>query len=234
MRALITGAAGGIGKSIAKLFQDNNIDVIASGTNAEKLESCGYKKSIICNLSQLDEVETLIARAEEQFGEIDILINNAGITKDKLSIMMKTQDFTDVMNVNLVAPFILSKMAIKSMLKRKFGRIINIGSVVGTMGNPGQVNYVASKAGLVGMSKAFALEVASHGITVNVVAPGFIQSEMTDKLNEKQKEAILSRIPMKKMGQGEDIAACCLFLASLEAGYITGQTLHSNGGMILV
>lgn len=238
--ALVTGAAGGIGSAIVKNFLTQGAKVVISGTNPEKLEN--FAKSlnapdriafIVCNLSDAVEANALFAAAEEKFGPIDILVNNAGITKDKLVMMMKDDDFTEVININLTSTFRLCKAAIKSMSKRQYGRIINITSVVGFTGNMGQANYAAAKAGIVGFSKTLAIEYASKGITVNCIAPGFIETPMTGVLNDKIKEAILSKIPMKKMGTPENIAAACVFLASEEANYMTGQTLHSNGGMAM-
>ncbi len=235
--ALVTGASGGIGYAIAKSFVEQGANVVISGTRLERLEEiqkelgeekCKYVK---CNLSEESEVEALFDKAEEAFGGIDILVCNAGITKDNLALRIKNEDFDQVINVNLRSTFILNRNAIKKMIRRKYGRIINIASVVGFTGNPGQSNYVASKAGMVGMSKSFAQEVASRGITINCVAPGFIATPMTDILNEKQQEGILSSIPAGKMGNPTDIANGVVFLASEEASYITGQTLHINGGM---
>ena len=238
-KALVTGATGGIGFEIAKKFVEQGASVVISGTREERLleiqkelgeENCKYVK---CNLSHEDEVEALFDRAEElSEGGIDILVCNAGITRDNLALRMKNQDFDDVINVNLRSTFILNRNAIKKMVRRKYGRIINIASVVGFTGNPGQANYVASKAGMVGMSKSFAQEVATRGITINCIAPGFIQTTMTDVLSEKQKDGILTSIPMQKMGGADDIANGAVFLASEEAGYVTGQTLHINGGML--
>ncbi len=239
--ALITGATGGIGSQIAKTFVRQGAKVVISGTKEEKLkelqkeigeENC---KILPCNLSEISEVENLFDKAEELIGGgIDILVCNAGITKDNLALRIKVEDFDEVLNVNLRSTFVLNKNAIKKMIRRKYGRIINIASVVGFTGNPGQANYVASKAGMVGMSKSFASEVASRGITINCIAPGFIQTAMTDILNDTQKQGILSNIPMQKMGNASDIANGAAFLASEEAGYITGQSLHINGGMLML
>jgi len=238
--ALITGASGGIGSAIVKNFLNQGAKVVVSGTNLEKLSNLiqSFNASdrvafVVCNLSDPEETNLLFTKAEEKFGPIDILINNAGKTKDKLLIMMKDEDFEEVININLTSTFRLCKAAIKSMSKRQYGRIINITSIVGFTGNAGQANYTAAKAGIVGLSKTLAIEYATKGITINCVAPGFTETPMTDVLSEKIKEAILTKIPMKKMGTPDDIAAACIFLASEEASYMTGQTLHSNGGMAM-
>ena len=237
--ALITGASGGIGAAIAKALHDAGATIAISGTRVEVLEKVkaevGERVDILpCNLSKLEEVEKLIPSAEAALGSLDILINNAGITKDGLAMRMKDEDWQSVIDVNLTSNFRLSRAAMRSMMKKRWGRIINITSIVGVTGNPGQVNYVASKAGLIGMTKSLAQELASRNVTVNCVAPGFIATPMTDALNEKQKEAILSRIPAGRMGGPADIAAAVVYLASDEAAYVTGQTLHVNGGMVMV
>lgn len=238
--ALITGASGGIGSDIARILHQAGASVILHGTNQEKLDilqkEIGARAFIIAaSLKEVEACETLIAHAEKESGApIDILVNNAGITRDGLLLRMKTADFEDVIDVNLRAAFLLSKAAIKGMMKRRFGRIINVTSVVGVTGNPGQANYCASKAGLIGMSKSMAQEVATRGITINCVAPGFIESPMTDALTDAQKESILSTIPQSKLGHGKDIAYGVAYLASNESAYITGQTLHINGGMVMV
>lgn len=238
-KALITGATGGIGGEIAKSLSAAGATIAISGTREEKLKELaseikGECHILPCNLSNVEEVEALIEKAETLMGQVDILICNAGITKDGLALRMKNEDWDDVLDVNLKSTFILNRNAIKKMIRRKYGRIINISSVVGVSGNPGQANYVASKAGMIGMSKSFALEVASRGITINCVAPGFIATSMTEVLNDAQKQGILSSIPTGQMGTPKDIANGTLFLASEEAGYITGQTLHINGGMLMV
>lgn len=238
-KALITGATGGIGKAICHFLVQQGAFVVMSGTNESKLEALQselpQKQSAVlpCDLSDADAVNALFDKAEHEHEQIDILINNAGITKDGLAMRMKDDDWEQVLAVNLSAAFRLCRAAVKSMMKRRAGRIINISSVVGAMGNPGQVNYVAAKAGLIGLTKSLAAEVASRNVTVNAVAPGFIQTAMTDVLNEQQKDRILSGIPMAKMGQPEDIAAAVAFLSSDEASYITGHTLHVNGGMYM-
>ena len=238
MTALITGASGGLGSSIAKALSAQGARLALSGSNAAKLEAFakelgGDHVTLVCNLSDPAEVDQLIPRAVEALGKIDILINNAGITRDNLTMRMKDEEFSEVIKVNLEAAFRLMRAACKPMMRARFGRIISVTSVVGLTGNPGQANYVASKAGLIGMSKAVAQEVASRGITVNCVAPGFMTSAMTDALNEAQKDSILSRIPSGAMGSGDDIGAAVVYLASREAGYVTGQTLHVNGGMAM-
>lgn len=236
---LITGASGGIGEATTKLFSKLGANVGLSARNVDKLNQ--LSKSLPntnyifeCDLENIDEVEKLFDEAESKMGNIDILICNAGMTKDGLSMRMSNEDFDKVLNVNLKSTFILNRNAIKKMMKRKFGRIVNISSVVGIMGNAGQVNYVASKAGLIGMTKSMALEVAGRGITMNCVAPGFISTPMTDILSEEQKNKILNSIPMNRMGSAEEIAHSITFLSSKEASYITGQTLHVNGGMLMV
>lgn len=237
--ALITGATGGIGEAIARALVAQGARVAISGTRQEKLDALAKELgndtvALACNLSQADDVATLIPRAEEALGHLDILVNNAGITKDGLSMRMKDEDWQAVIDINLTATFQLSRNALKGMMKRKAGRIITISSVVGTMGNPGQANYCAAKAGLAGMTKAIASEVASRGITLNCIAPGFIKTPMTDALNEAQQERITSNIPAGRFGLPEDIAASVVFLASDAASYITGQTLHVNGGLLMV
>ncbi len=237
--ALVTGATGGIGAAIAKTLAKQGANLILSGTRQEKLnellqEITGNHKTLACNLSDVNEVEALFDKAEELAGgQIDILVCNAGITKDNLILRMKNEDFDQVIDVNLKSTFILNRNAIKKMMKRRWGRIINIASVVGVTGNPGQANYVASKAGMIGMSKSMAMEIASRGITINCVAPGFIESPMTEILTDQQKQAILTKIPAGKMGLAQDIANGVAFLASEEASYITGNTLHINGGMFM-
>ncbi|WP_341790032.1 3-oxoacyl-ACP reductase FabG [Rickettsia endosymbiont of Polydrusus tereticollis] len=233
--ALITGATGAIGGAIAKLMHKLGSHVIISGSNEEKLKSLGSilkdnYTAVTCDLANPDECANLIAAAPQ----LDILVCNAGITKDMLAIRMKDEEFDKVIDINLKANFILNREAIKKMMPNKYGRIINIASVVAVSGNAGQANYCASKAGLIGMTKSLAYEVATRGITINAVAPGFIESNMTGKLNEVQKEAILQKIPLKTYGKPEDVANAVAFLASNEAGYITGQTIHVNGGMLMV
>jgi 3-oxoacyl-[acyl-carrier protein] reductase len=232
--ALVTGASGGIGEACAKLLNELGAHVIISGTNEAKLKelakSLNEKHTIkTCDLRNSKACEQLIESCEK----IDILVCNAGITKDNLIIKMTEEDFDDVINVNLKAAFILNKAAVRKMMRERYGRIINISSVVAFSGNAGQCNYTASKAGLIGMSKSLAQEVASRGITVNLVAPGFIETNMTAVLGEEIKAALLTKIPLRKMGTPEDIAASVAFLASDEAGYITGQTIHVNGGMYM-
>jgi 3-oxoacyl-[acyl-carrier protein] reductase len=230
--ALITGASGGIGSECAKILHKFGAHVIISGTNSEKLaelaEELGSNYTIkLCDLSNQELCASMMGEIEK----LDILVCNAGITKDGLTLRMSTEDFEKVIDVNLISSFILNKHAIKKMIAQKYGRIINISSVVAFTGNPGQANYCASKAGLVGMTKSLALEVASRNVTVNNIAPGFIKTNMTDKLNEKQIETILEKVPMGKMGNALDIAQAVAFLASDNANYITGQTLHVNGGL---
>src|SRR5690606_26101264 len=238
-RALVTGASGGIGSAIAKALASQGAEVALSGTRVGALEDVakdiiGKNHILPCNLSDLDAVERLVPQAEEAMGGIDILVNNAGMTRDNLFMRMKDEEWDDVLKINLTAPFHLTRSAIKGMMKRRFGRIISITSVVGVVGNPGQGNYAASKAGLAGMSKSVAYEVASRGITVNMIAPGFIASAMTDELNEKQQEAILGKVPAGRLGTADEVAACAVFLASEGAAYITGHTLNVNGGMVMI
>ncbi len=239
--ALVTGASGGIGDAIARRLHAQGATVVLSGTRAEKLEALrddlGDRAHIAtCNLSDAESVNALPKAAEEALGDasLDILVNNAGVTKDNLFMRMKEEEFDDVIAVNLKAAFLLAKGVLRGMMKRRHGRIVSITSVVGTMGNPGQGNYAASKAGLVGMTKSLAQEVASRGITVNCLAPGFIETPMTDVLPDDQKAALAERIPAGRLGTPDDIASGVLFLSSDEAGYITGQTLHVNGGMIMI
>jgi len=239
MTALVTGASGGLGSAIVKALAGQGARLAVSGSNVEKLEAFrvslgGDHVALPCNLSEGASVDQLVPRAVDALGgKLDILINNAGVTRDNLLMRMKDEEFEDVIRINLEAAFRLMRSAAKPMMKARFGRIISITSVVGVTGNPGQANYVASKAALIGMTKSVAQELASRGITVNAVAPGFMASAMTYALNEQQREGILSRIPMGRMGSGEDIGAACVYLSSREAGYVTGQTLHVNGGMAM-
>lgn len=238
-KALVTGATGGLGGAIARRLHAQGATVALSGTRVEALEALakelGERAEITpCDLSNRESVEALVPAAEAKLGGLDILVNNAGVTRDNLFMRLKDEDWDLVLAVNLTAAFRLSRAAVKSMMRRRYGRIVSIGSVVGTSGNPGQGNYAASKAGLIGMSKSLAAEVASRNITVNVVAPGFIESPMTEVLNEKQREGILADVPMGRLGQGADVAAAVAYLASEEAGYVTGQTLHVNGGMAMI
>lgn len=237
--ALVTGASGGIGKAIAKTLHDAGAIVAISGTRVEALEAVakdlGDRVFIIpANLSDRESVDGLTKEAAAVMGNIDILVNNAGITRDNLAMRMKDDEWSDVMMVNLESTFRLSKAVLRGMMKARWGRIINITSVVGTTGNPGQVNYCASKAAVTGMSKSMAQEVATRGITVNCVAPGFISTPMTDVLDDAQKGKILARIPAGRLGEPSEIGAAVGFLASEEASYITGQTLHINGGMAMI
>ena len=237
--ALVTGATGGLGGAIARALHAQGAKVGLSGTRVSALETLagelgGDVKILPCDLSDKAAVEALVPAAETALGQLDILVNNAGLTRDGLFLRMKDDDWDAVLAVNLTATFRLSRAAIKGMMRRRHGRIVSITSIVGVTGNPGQGNYAASKAGMIGMSKSLAAEAASRGITVNCVAPGFIESPMTDALNDKQKEAILTQVPAGKLGQGVDVAAAVVYLASAEARYVTGQTLHVNGGMAMI
>ncbi|MGU3359420.1 3-oxoacyl-[acyl-carrier-protein] reductase [Methylobacterium sp. M6A4_1b] len=238
-KALVTGATGGLGGAIARGLHAQGATLAISGTRQAALEAFaaelgGERVHVVPgDLSDKASVEALVPAAEAALGGLDILVNNAGITRDNLVLRMKDDEWDAVIAVNLSAAFRLSRAAVKGMMKRRHGRIVNIGSVVGATGNPGQVNYAAAKAGLVGMTKALAAEVATRNLTVNCIAPGFITSPMTDALNDKQREGILGRVPMGRLGTGTDIAAAAIYLASDEAAYVTGQTLHVNGGMAM-
>jgi 3-oxoacyl-[acyl-carrier protein] reductase len=236
--ALVTGASGGIGGAIAAKFHAQGASVVLSGTRREALEALaaqlGERAFVApCDLSDGAAVDALYGQAEEAAGPVDIVVSNAGLTRDGLILRMKDEDWDRVIRVNLEAYFRLSRAALRGMMKRRWGRILGITSVVGVTGNPGQTNYAASKAGMIGFSKALAQESASRNVTVNCVAPGFIASPMTDALNDQQKSMILTRIPAARLGQGDEIAAACVYLASEEASYVTGQTLHVNGGMAM-
>jgi 3-oxoacyl-[acyl-carrier protein] reductase len=238
-KALVTGATGGIGEEIARLLHAQGATVGLHGTRAEKLEALaaelGERAHIFpADLSDRAAVKALGEKAEADLGGVDILVNNAGITRDGLFVRMSDGDWDAVLEVNLTATFRLTRELTHPMMRRRFGRIINITSVVGVTGNPGQANYCASKAGMIGLTKSLAQEIATRNVTVNCIAPGFIESAMTGKLNDKQKEGILGVIPMKRMGVGADIASAVVYLASNEAGYVTGQTLHVNGGMAMI
>lgn len=238
-RALVTGASGGIGASIAQALHSAGATVALSGTRLAPLEALAAQLRdrshvLPCNLSEPDAVAALPKQAAEAMGGVDILINNAGITRDNLFMRMSDDEWQSVLNVNLTATFQLCKGVMRGMMKARWGRIVNISSVVGATGNPGQANYAASKAGMIGMSKSLAYEVASRGITVNAVAPGFIETAMTDKLTDDQKAGILAQIPAARMGAPAEIAAAVLYLSSAEAGYVTGATLHVNGGMAML
>lgn len=236
--ALVTGATRGIGKAIAEELVAKGAFVIGTATSEKGTESIsaylGEKgKGLVLNVTDENSIEQALKAIKEQFGEIDILVNNAGITRDNLLMRMKDDEWFDIMQTNLTSVYRLSKAVMRSMMKKRFGRIISIGSVVGSMGNPGQANYCAAKAGVIGFSKSLAKEVASRGITVNVVAPGFIATDMTDELNEEQRNAILSQIPAGELGTPQDIAKAVAFLASEDARYINGETLHVNGGLYM-
>ena len=237
--ALVTGATGGIGAEIARALHGSGATVAISGRNEDKLNALKNELGERCHvypadLSAENAASDLIGAATEAMGKIDILVNNAGLTRDNLSMRMKDEEWDEVINVNMTTTFALAKAAQRGMMKARHGRIINIASVVGVTGNPGQCNYVASKAGMIGWSKAMAQEIASRGITVNCVAPGFIATAMTDALTDDQKDKIKATIPMQKMGSAQDIASAVVYLASDEAGYVTGTTLHVNGGMAMV
>lgn len=237
--ALVTGASGGIGKDIAKGLHAAGATVGLSGTRRDALEALatelGARAHVLpCNLAQRSETDLLLPAAETAMGGVDILINNAGVTRDMLFMRLKDEDWDTVLEINLTSAFRLSRAALRGMMKKRFGRIIGITSIVGVTGNPGQGNYAAAKAGMIGMSKSLAGEVAARGITANCVAPGFIESPMTDVLNEAQKERILSAVPASRLGTGADVAAAVVYLSSEEAGYVTGQTLHVNGGMAMI
>ena len=237
--ALVTGASGGIGASIASALHKQGAKVCITGTNQEKLNQINQEASmvysqVVCDLSNREDLKKLIPSAEEELGKIDILVNNAGINKDQLAMRMQDEIWDKVIQTNLYASFYLSKLVIKGMMKQKFGRIIQISSVVAFTGNPGQSNYVASKAGLIGLTKSLALEVASRNITVNCIAPGFIESPMTEALSDEQKEAMLKKIPVGSIGKPEDIANCVAFLTDEKASFITGSTININGGMLMV
>jgi len=239
-RALVTGASGGIGREIAKALAAAGARVALSGTRVAALEETlkeigsGDHPIIPTNLSDLDAVDKLVPSAEAALGGIDILVNNAGVTRDNLFMRMKDEEWNDVIAVNLTAAFQLTRAVLRGMMKQRYGRIIGITSVVGVVGNPGQANYAASKAGLIGMSKSLAYEVASRNITVNTIAPGFIASAMTDELNDKQRETILGKVPSARLGTAAEVASAAVFLAAEESGYITGHTLNVNGGMVMI
>lgn len=237
--ALITGATGDIGAEIARYFHRKGAMIALSGTRLDSLETLKEELKIRteifpCQLSDAVSAEELIPKVEEHFGQLDILVNNAGITRDGLLMRLKDEDWENVLRINLETIFRLCRASIKGMMKRRYGRIINISSIIGIMGNSGQTNYAASKAGMIGFSKALALEIASRGITVNCIAPGFIETAMTSTLKEDQKQKLFERIPVARLGTPPDIAAAAVYLASEQASYITGQTLHINGGMLMV
>jgi 3-oxoacyl-[acyl-carrier protein] reductase len=238
-RALVTGASGGIGGAIAEALHRQGATVTLSGTRTEALEALKAKLGERAYVAPADlgdaaSVDALAPEAERLMGGLDILVNNAGLTRDGLAVRMKDEDWEIVLRVNLEAAFRLARAALRGMMRQRFGRIVGITSVVGVTGNAGQANYAASKAGMIGLSKALAMEVASRGITVNCVAPGFIESPMTDRLNEKRRETILGNIPAGRLGTGADVAAAVVYLASDEAAYVTGQTVHVNGGMAMI
>ena len=237
--ALVTGATGGIGEAVARVLHQAGANVAISGTKVDRLEALAADLKervhiVPCNLSDRAAVQKLPGEAEAKVGTLDILVNNAGMTKDNLFMRMKDEEWDQVIAVDLTSAFMLSRAAVRNMMRRQWGRIVNITSISGIIGNPGQGNYAAAKAGMIGMTKSLAREVASRGITANCIAPGFIKTAMTDALNDKQVEAIAQHIPAAKFGVPDDIAAATLFLASEEARYMTGQTLHVNGGMVMV
>jgi 3-oxoacyl-[acyl-carrier protein] reductase len=237
--ALVTGATGTIGGTIARALHAQGATVALSGTRREILDTLAAELRervhvLPCNLADPAETETLVPRAEETMGQLDILVANAGLTRDNLLVQLRDEDWDQVIAVNLSATFRLARAAVRGMMRRRFGRVIAITSVVGTTGNPGQANYIAAKAGITGMVKAMAQEYAKRGVTANCVAPGFIVTPMTDKLNDKQREVIVAKIPASRAGSPEEVAAAVVFLASEEAAYVTGQTLHVNGGMAMI
>lgn len=237
--ALVTGASGGIGGAIARALHEQGAQVALSGTRAAALEdlakALGERAHVLpCDLSDPKATDALISDAEKAMGQVDVLVNNAGLTRDGLAMRMRDEDWQAVIDVNLTAGFRLARAALRNMMRRRWGRIIAITSIVGATGNPGQANYAASKAGMVGMTKALAAEVSGRGVTANCVAPGFIKTAMTDVLKEDQRDALVARIPSGRLGVPEDVAACVAFLASDEAAYVTGQTLHVNGGMAML
>jgi 3-oxoacyl-[acyl-carrier protein] reductase len=236
--ALVTGATGGIGAAVARALHAQGATVAISGTRREVLDALagelGSRVHVLpCNLADKDDVEKLVPDAEAKMEKLDVLVANAGVTKDNLFVQMRDEEWDAVIAVNLTATFRLSRAAVKGMMRRRFGRVIGISSVVGVTGNPGQGNYTASKAGMIGMMKSVAAEYAKRGVTANCIAPGFIATAMTDKLNDKQREAILTRVPAGKLGTPADVATAAVYLASDEAAYVTGQTLHVNGGMAM-
>jgi 3-oxoacyl-[acyl-carrier protein] reductase len=237
--ALVTGASGAIGRAIALALHGQGATVALSGRRqdvlAQTAQGLNERVQVLpCNLGSKDEVEALVPRCEDLLGRLDILVTNAGVTKDNLLVQLGDAEWDEVIAVNLTATFRLARAAVRGMMRRRFGRIIGISSVVGTTGNPGQANYTASKAGMVGLIKSIAAEYARRGVTANAIAPGFISSDMTDRLNEKQRDAILARVPAARIGTATDIAAAAVYLASEEAGYVTGQTIHVNGGMAMI
>jgi 3-oxoacyl-[acyl-carrier protein] reductase len=237
--ALVTGATGGIGGAIARALHQQGATVALSGTRRDVLDRLsgeleGRTHVLPCNLGNKDEVEALVPKCEEVMGQLDILVANAGINKDNLLVQLRDEDWDEVVAINLTATFRLARAALRGMMRRRFGRIIGIGSVVGITGNPGQGNYTATKAGMIGMIKSIAAEYAKRGVTANCIAPGLIATAMTDKLNDKQREVILARVPAGRLGGGADVAAAAVYLASEEAAYVTGQTLHVNGGMAMI
>ena len=237
-KALITGASGGIGKELARVLVEYGAEVCISGRNVEELnelkESLGDKCYIVpCDLSNKNEISELVSKSEEVLGQIDILVNNAGITKDNIFLRMSEQEWEDVLNINLNSTFNILKLITKGMVKRKYGRIINISSVVGATGGAGQVNYAASKAGLIGLTKSLSQELATRNITVNCIAPGFIETPMTEKLDDNRKNIIINSIPANRIGTPKDLSSAVIFLASQESSYITGQTIHINGGLYM-
>jgi len=237
--ALVTGATGGIGAAVARALHSQGATVAISGTRAAVLDALANELGrqrvhvLPCDLADKDAVERLVPSAEEKMEKLDILVANAGVTKDNLFVQMRDEDWDQVIAINLTATFRLTRAAVKSMMRRRFGRVIGISSIVGVTGNPGQGNYTASKAGIIGMMKSVAAEYAKRNVTANCIAPGFIATPMTDKLNDKQREAILGRVPAGRLGTPADVAAAAVYLASDEAAYITGQTLHINGGMAM-
>ena len=238
-KALVTGASGGIGGAIARALHRQGATVVLSATRQEALEQLAASLAsrvhvLRCNLADKDAVEQLVPKCEELMGQLDILVSNAGITRDNLLVQLRDDDWDQVIAINLTATFRLTRAAVRGMMRRRFGRIIAISSVVGVTGNPGQTNYTASKAGMIGMIKSVAAEYARRGITANAIAPGLIASTMTDKLNDKQRETILARVPAARLGSSADVAAAAVYLASEEAGYVSGQTIHVNGGMAMV